>query len=128
MLACGIGCRRGATVTDIEAAIDAARHNAKCKEAIAIVATEASKLSEPGLREAAHRLGAALIGYDIDALATKQGEVLTNSAAAQRHKGVASVSEAAALLAAGPNARLLAPRVAVATATCALAIGDGEAA
>jgi cobalt-precorrin 5A hydrolase len=39
--------------------------------------------------------------------------------------GVPSVSEAAALAAAGPDARLIAPRVAVGPATCALAItGD----
>jgi cobalt-precorrin 5A hydrolase len=35
--------------------------------------------------------------------------------------GVPSVSEAAALAAAGPGARLIAPRVAVGPATCALA-------
>ena len=40
--------------------------------------------------------------------------------------GVPSVSEAAALAAAGPGARLLGPRVAVGPATCALAVtGDG---
>ena len=39
--------------------------------------------------------------------------------------GVPSVSEAAALAAAGPTARLIAPRIAVGPATCALAaVGD----
>lgn len=126
MLACGIGCRRGAAVADIEAAIDAARAASQCDDKIAIVATETSKLDEPGLREAARRLGAALVAYDIDALDSQAGSLLTISAAAQQHKGVSSVAEAAALLAAGSNARLLGPRAAVLTATCALAVGDGS--
>ncbi len=90
------------------------------------MATETSKLDEPGLREAARRLGATLVAYDIDALGSQAGLVLTISEAAQRHKGVSSVAEAAALLAAGANARLLGPRAAVQTATCALAVGDGS--
>jgi cobalt-precorrin 5A hydrolase len=126
MLACGIGCRRGASASDIEAAIDAARAASQCGDKIAIVATETSKLDEPGLREAARRLGAALVAYDIDALESQSRSVLTISAAVQRHKGVSSVAEAAALLAAGANARLLGPRAAVQTATCALAVGDGS--
>jgi cobalt-precorrin 5A hydrolase len=40
-------------------------------------------------------------------------------------KGVPSVAEAAALAAGGPRSRLLAPRIAVGPATCALAVsGD----
>lgn len=126
MLVCGIGCRLGASAADIEAAIDAARCASKCDEKIAIMATETSKLDEPGLREAARRLGATLVAYDIDALDSQAGLVLTISEAAQRHKGVSSVAEAAALLAAGANARLLGRRAAVQTATCALAVGDGS--
>lgn len=126
MLACGIGCRRGASVADVEAAIDAARAASQCADEIAIVATETSKLDEPGLREAARRLGVPLVGYDVDALDSQAGSVLTISAAAQRHKGVSSLAEATALLAAGANARLLGPRAAVQTATCALAVGDGS--
>jgi cobalamin biosynthesis protein CbiG len=126
MLACGIGCRRGTPAEDIEAAIRMARSASACEEAIAIVATETSKVSEPGLREAARRLGVELVGYDVDAIAEKNDEVLTISAAVQRYKGVSSIAEAAALLAAGANARLLGPRASVSMATCALAIGDGK--
>jgi cobalt-precorrin 5A hydrolase len=44
------------------------------------------------------------------------------SAVARRHTGLASVAEAAALAAAGPDSRLLLPRISGARATCALAI------
>jgi cobalt-precorrin 5A hydrolase len=127
MLACGIGCRRGAPAEDIEAAIRAARAASACEGAIALIATDASKLEEPGLREAARRLGVPLVCYSADQLNGVSHKVLTISQAARTHKGVPSVAEAAALLAAGANARLLGPRSAVPTATCALAVGDGGA-
>jgi cobalamin biosynthesis protein CbiG len=126
MVACGIGCRRGAPVEDIEAAINAARKAVACDDVISIVATEKSKLDEPGLHEAARRLGVALVGYEVEALNGVSKAVLTVSSAAQRYKGVSSVAEAAALLAAGNNATLLGPREAVRTATCALAVGGGS--
>lgn len=126
MVACGIGCRKGAPVEDIEAAIRAARKAAACEDAISVVGTEAGKLDEPGLREAVRRLGVALVGYDAEALNGVSKAILTVSPAAQRHKGVFSVAEAAALLAAGDNAVLLGPREAVQTATCALAVGIGR--
>lgn len=127
MLACGIGCRRGAPVEDIEAAIRAARVATACEAAIGLIATEASKVDEPALVEVARRLGVVLVGYGADELNGASDRVLTLSQAAQAHKGVASVAEAAALLAAGADARLLGPRSAVPTATCALAVGEGRA-
>lgn len=55
---------------------------------------------------------------------------ITHSAASQKQRNVGSVAEAAALAAAGPGARLLAPRVVSADrlATCALAstLPEGE--
>jgi len=124
MLACGIGCRRGASVGDIEAVIREARATYACDAAISLIATEASKLEEDGLREAAARLGVALVGFGADELSTVSNAVVTISRAAQRYKGVPSVAEAAALLAAGSGARLLGPRTVRPTATCALAIGE----
>jgi cobalt-precorrin 5A hydrolase len=49
---------------------------------------------------------------------------LTRSTRSMAAMNVHSVAEAAALAAAGPNARLLAPRIAVGPVTCALAEGD----
>lgn len=125
MLAVGIGCRRGTPVEDIEAAIRMALKELSCEEQIAVIATEGSKAEEPGVREAARRLGVALEAYSPMELQSVIDAVLTVSPAALAHKGTSSVAEAAALLAAGANARLLGPRIAIPTATCALASGDG---
>lgn len=127
MVACGIGCRRGASVGDIEMVIGLARQASRCDDDIHVIATEASKLDERGLQEAARKLGVKLVGFGSDELATVAGQVLTVSAAALEHKGVASVAEGAALLGAGANGRLLAPRSAVPMATCALASGEAKA-
>jgi cobalt-precorrin 5A hydrolase len=53
-------------------------------------------------------------------------QVLTRSAASQRIAGTLSVSELAALAAAGPGARLLGPRIAVGRVTCAIAVGEAR--
>lgn len=126
VLACGIGCRRGTPAEEIEAAIGAALAELGCAEKIAVIATEASKLGEAGLREAARRRGVALAGFSVEELRSVADAVLTHSAAALAHKGTPSVAEAAALLAGGARARLLGPRLASRTTTCALAAGDGR--
>jgi cobalamin biosynthesis protein CbiG len=125
MLAAGIGCRRGTPAEDIETAIQAARDAYGCTDAIAVIATETTKGDEPGLKEAVRRLGLSLATYPASELQRVAGDVLTLSRVALASKGTSSVAEAAALLAAGANARLLGPRVAIATATCAFAVGDG---
>jgi cobalt-precorrin 5A hydrolase len=61
------------------------------------------------------RSGAAVVG------------MLTHSELSQARAGVPSVSEAAALAAAGAGARLLGPRIAVGPVTCALAISGAAA-
>lgn len=126
MLACGIGCRRGTPADDIEAAIRAAREEFDCADTITVIATETSKAGEAGLREAARRLGVEVIAFGADELQSVSGAVLTVSDAALRHKNVPSVAEASALLAGGANARLLGPRLASLTTTCAFAVGDGK--
>jgi cobalt-precorrin 5A hydrolase len=51
--------------------------------------------------------------------------VITISLKVEALKGVPSIAEASALVAAGRNARLLGARIAAGNATCAIAIGDG---
>jgi cobalt-precorrin 5A hydrolase len=60
------------------------------------------------------------------ALEQAGARAVTRSQRVRALTGVPSLSEAAALAAAGPSARLLAPRIAVGPATCALAITGGE--
>jgi len=84
------------------------------------------KRGEPGLRAAAETLGLDLVFLPREALAAVAARLLTRSAAAQRQFGLDSVAEAAALAGGGPNARLLAPRLAAGGATCAIAVDRGE--
>ena len=53
-------------------------------------------------------------------------QVLTRSPRVQAIKGVPSIAEASALVAAGRNARLLGARVSANKVTCAIAIGEGS--
>ncbi|MGJ4932344.1 cobalamin biosynthesis protein [Bradyrhizobium sp. HKCCYLS2038] len=128
MIALGIGCRRDAIAADIEAVIAQALDTA-CLAAgdVAVVATATDKLREPGLIDAAKRRGWPLLGLDTSDLKLVAGLASTRSDRVQRLKGLPSVAETAALAAAGRNARLILPRIANASATCAVAAGDGAA-
>jgi cobalt-precorrin 5A hydrolase len=127
MIALGIGCRRNAPTEDIEAVIAEALGAASLSvAAIGIIATEHDKTAEPGLIEAARRLGRPLVGIVASELAKMSDLVVTRSERVQRLKGVPSVAETAALAAIGRGGRLILPRIANATATCALASDDAE--
>ncbi|WP_257169134.1 cobalamin biosynthesis protein [Bradyrhizobium sp. SRS-191] len=128
MIALGIGCRRDARLTEIEAVIAQALSAARlAAEDIDVVATAADKLREPGVIDAAQRLGRPLRGIAQHDLAAVADLAHTRSDRVQRLKGVPSVAETAALAAAGRNPRLILPRIANASATCALAHGEGAA-
>jgi cobalt-precorrin 5A hydrolase len=107
----GIGCRRGVSAEEVLAALDAAGG----ADALAVVALKAD---ERGVREAAARRGLPLrvVG------AAEDGRILTRSAASLAAAGTGSASEAAALAGAGPEGRLLGPRVVVGRVTCAVAV------
>ncbi|MGB6353324.1 MAG: cobalamin biosynthesis protein, partial [Steroidobacteraceae bacterium] len=60
-------------------------------------------------------------------LQAANARTLTRSARSMAALKVHSVAEAAALAAAGPSARLLAPRIIVGPVTCALAEGETSA-
>jgi cobalt-precorrin 5A hydrolase len=70
---------------------------------------------------AAARMGVPLLVVPAEAIAAAAGGTLTRSARSLAASGSPSLSEAAALAAAGPGARLMGPRVALRRATCALA-------
>lgn len=83
--------------------------------------TVADKQGEPGLAEAAGRLGLGLTYLDRDALQDREADIQTRSPHAERVLGVPSVAEAAALAGAGPGSVLIVPRIAAGGATCAVA-------
>ncbi|MFJ1754330.1 cobalamin biosynthesis protein [Kitasatospora sp. NPDC088134] len=116
----GIGLRRGAPVAELLRTADAALAALGLdRTRVRLLATLDSKLSAPEPHAAAAELGVPLVGFPAAALAAVQ--VPTRSARVAAAVGTPSVAEAAALLAAGPGGRLLAPRTASAAATVAVA-------
>jgi cobalt-precorrin 5A hydrolase len=126
MMVAGIGCRTGVSAEDVAEVIAAALERCRLARAqIDALATDASKSNETGIIAAAAAMALPLIF-----VATGQMQAVANGAITQSErvialKGVPSVAETAALAVAGRAARLLAPRVASASATCAIAQGDG---
>ena len=128
VIVAGIGSRKGVTAGEVLAAIDAAlaAHGLQ-REDLALLATAELKRDEAGVREAAEALGLELNVFESAALAAASDRTLTRSDASMIKAGTPSVSEASALAAAGPDARLLGPRLVQGSATCALATSDAIA-
>jgi cobalt-precorrin 5A hydrolase len=128
MIAAGIGCKRGAPASDIEAAIRTALARAQIgADGLDAIATMQAKSSEPGIRAVAETFGAAFIVVPELELTAANGRVETHSERVAALAGVGSVAEAAALAAAGPASKLIVPRLIVGAATCALAASPESA-
>jgi cobalt-precorrin 5A hydrolase len=125
MIAAGIGCRKTISAAQVESAIAAALlHNQLDGRRLGLIAVPAAKGAESGIVAAAAARGVLLVLIAQDALEAADSRTLTRSVRSKDTLNVQSVAEAAALAAAGPHSRLLAPRVAVCPVTCALAEGD----
>jgi cobalamin biosynthesis protein CbiG len=120
-LALGIGCRSGASLGEIEAAVRIALGSRPISD-VRQVATISSKLAEPALIEFCVRHGLPLVGFSgqaIDAcMQAQQG--LARSRAAREYAGVDGVCEPCALLAA-PNGTLIGRKRALGGVTVAIA-------
>jgi cobalt-precorrin 5A hydrolase len=128
MIVAGIGCRRGTTAQEIDAAIDAALAEAgRTREALDSIATSDGKGSEAGIIEAAAGRGVRLVLVKPAELEAAGPRTQSSSPRVKELFGVPSVAEAAALAAAGPQATLLVPRIVVGPATCAIAATDSGA-
>lgn len=125
VIVAGIGCRKGATQAEIEAALNAALERAGRPLAkIDLIATSTAKRDEAGIAAAAaaRKLQVKIVSQaDLEA-ASVRGATWSQRVLALA--GVPSVAEAAALAAAGPEARLILPRIAVGPVTCALATNE----
>jgi cobalt-precorrin 5A hydrolase len=118
----GIGCRKGVSAAEVQAAIEAAfAPEMFGGRRPALLAAPAAKEKEEGIRGAAAALGLRLIWISQSALEAASPRGLTHSARSMAAMNVHSVAEASALAAAGPNARLLAQRLTVGAVTCAVA-------
>jgi cobalt-precorrin 5A hydrolase len=126
MIVAGIGCRKGAVAEAVSEAIAAALEEHGLEpSSIDALATACAKGDEPGIVTAARLLGVPLICVPESDMKLAQGRAATWSARVLALKGVPSVAETAALAAAGRSSRLLAPRIAKPTVTCAIAFGEG---
>lgn len=143
MIIAGIGCRKGVSCEQVLAAIDAAlaAHGLAPTDLTAFATTE-FKRGEAAIFAAGQKLGLPVVVVDTPVAtassspgdggaaseASRRGgtaTTLTMSRASLAVAGTPSVSEAAALCAAGPGAKLLGPRTIVGPVTCALASGGG---
>lgn len=127
MIVAGIGCGRETSSEDIVSLIFVALSNfGVARENLTAIATETSKADERGIASAARLLSIPIVRCPVADLGRVADQVLTRSLRVQEIMGVPSIAEASALVAAGPNARLLGARVAANKVTCAIAIGDGS--
>lgn len=119
MIIAGLGFSSNATADSLRAAYDAAAAN----HDVQALATVADKEGHAGLAQFAQGLDLPLHFVAATDLAGQR--TLTCSARSRASYGTGSVAEASALAAAGPGARLLAPRQIShdRLATCAIAIG-----
>jgi cobalt-precorrin 5A hydrolase len=126
MMVAGLGCRNGATAEAVAEALAAALERCGLDRAqIDALATDTTKGNESGIVTLATALAIPLIFVATSEMQKVANGAITSSERVIALKGVPSVAETAALAAAGRAARLLGPRVSTATATCAIAVGEG---
>ena len=115
MKVAGFGFRKGASVESLAMAFKAAGGTAD------VFATVAAKAEAACLTELAAQCGVKIMSVNVDDL--PEAKVTTQSEKSTRLFGTGSLSEAAALIAAGPEARLITKRVISpdSMATCAIA-------
>jgi cobalt-precorrin 5A hydrolase len=122
MIVAGIGCRKGATQVEIDAAIDDALSQAKqARTSLRLIATSDGKANEPGIIAAAEARGVPLVRVTPADLEAAGSRTQSSSPRVKEMFGVPSVAEAAALAAGGPKVKLILPRIAIGPVTCALA-------
>jgi cobalt-precorrin 5A hydrolase len=126
-LIAGIGFRHATAADEILALVAEGLLQADLPGAqLAGLATAADRAGDRAIVEAAETLGVPLVAVGVEALREAGRRVVTRSVRIEALRGVGSLAEAAALAAAGPDGRLILPRIASAGATCALA-ASGDA-
>ena len=128
MIVAGLGSRKAISAEQVHAAIDAALvHSHLSAQQLDLIAVPALKGTEAGIQAAAAARGIVVRLIAQDLLESANPRTVTRSTHSMAAMNVHSVAEAAALAGAGPNARLLAPRISVGPVTCALAEGETAA-
>lgn len=121
-VAIGIGCERKADEVEIWTLVQAALAEAKvAPDAVACVASIASKAEEPALHGIARRLGVPLQLFEAARLELETPRLQSPSDLVFRETGCHGVAEGAALAVVGADGHLILPKRRSAHATCALA-------
>ncbi len=115
MIAAGVGFRRSCSAEELLALVRDAMERAGTAS-ITCLATAHFKHNAACLHEAA-----AVLGVPVSLVREQDLAAAAPRCVTQAITGTASIAEAACLAAAGPNSRLLLPRLATSRATCALA-------
>lgn len=118
----GLGFRRDVTLASLHEALAAAGGIA----GVAAIATVSDKANSDALQRLARELDVPVKAIPADVLASIA--TLTQSELVQEKFGTGSVAEAAALAAAGRDARLVSTRVVSQDRTATAAIAEGEGA
>jgi cobalt-precorrin 5A hydrolase len=121
MRVAGIGFRGAATLASLQDALARAQTDGPAPEALA---TESAKSRAPVFRELAQAAGLPGLGVTAEDIARMITH--TQSDRIQDRFGTGSLAEAAALVAAGPGARLVAVRVVSGDGMATAAIADTE--
>lgn len=122
MIAAGLGCRKGTSAEALLSALAAACSQAGIsRESVSVLATGEIKRHEPGLIQLAERLRLPLRIIDGASLKGAEGRTRTVSKHSLAQTATPSLSEAAALAAAGEASELIVARLVADGATCALA-------
>ena len=123
MMVAGLGCTSGTRAMVVLAVLDTTLEAYGLqRDRLALLSTVPGKSDEPGLIEAAEILGIPLAVPSDAQLKAADTQGLTRSEASLAATGLGSASEAAALAACGPDARLLGARLVQDGVTCALAV------
>jgi len=126
VIVAGIGCGRDTPAAEIVALVTAAlKQFGIAPGDLAALATERTKADEPGLAAAAQQMALPLLRSSVEQLESVAEKLLTHSARVMQLTGTPSIAEAAALVGAGRNARLLGARISSGRVTCAIAEGEG---
>lgn len=123
MIFLGLGWNSRATLTQAQACIALALAQQSGKE-LSALAVPVFRHTENLPLQVAKWLGTRIVWVELAAMQQVNAQCQTVSARSMQHTGVASVSEACALVAAGPQGKLIVPRCSMNGVTCAVAEGD----
>ncbi len=126
MIVAGIGYRNAASAGEIDAVVRRAMAEASVPAINGLAVPAFKETDIVAVSRVAEGFGVRLMRIDNGDLAKAAPGCVTTMSHAMPGCGSASVAEAAALAAAGPDARLLLPRIADTRATCAIATDEAD--